>query len=211
MFLVTVCLSVCLIVSPTLIQSEQAATLLVQSLLNHLKTLWSDGNHVESRACVSMYHTCQLYYVLYTSTFLFSFQTYHSYVFNMSTWLIFLCIYKYLFDCTPNGLKVIVMSATWKTQQGLLIPDTSSLIFMKLKGQCHEIFDYWFFSWISFPQTLSILLRPFRIFSKIRGDIRGSRCTTGVNDIGGKWKKSSSRKILIILFGLPWVVELTYI
>ncbi len=36
---------------------------------------------------------------------------------------------------------------------------------------------------------LSIPLRPFRIFSKIRGDIRGSRCTTGVNNtrgIGGK-------------------------
>jgi hypothetical protein len=25
---------------------------------------------------------------------------------------------------------------------------------------------------------------PFRIFSKIRGDIRKSRCTTGINDIG---------------------------
>ncbi len=23
-----------------------------------------------------------------------------------------------------------------------------------LKGQCHEIFDFWFFSWISFPQAL---------------------------------------------------------
>ncbi len=22
-----------------------------------------------------------------------------------------------------------------------------------LKGQCHEIFDFWFFSWISFPQA----------------------------------------------------------
>jgi hypothetical protein len=28
--------------------------------------------------------------------------------------------------------------------------------------------------------------RPFRIFSKIRRDIRESRCTTGVNDTGGK-------------------------
>jgi hypothetical protein len=46
---------------------------------------------------------------------------------------------------------------------------------------------------------------------KICGDIRGSRCTTGVNDTGGKWKKSSSRKILILLFGHLWVVELTYI
>ncbi len=61
-----------------------------------------------------------------------------------------------------------------------------------LKGQCHEIFCFWFFSWISFPQPESILLRQFGIFSKIRGDIRKSRCTTsindsGVNDTGGKF------------------------
>jgi len=30
-------------------------------------------------------------------------------------------------------------------------------------------------------------LGPFRIFSKIRGDIRKSRCTTSINDIGGKF------------------------
>jgi hypothetical protein len=59
------------------------------------------------------------------------------------------------------------------------------------------------------PKHLSIPLRPFRIFSKICGDIRGSRCTTGVDDTGGKWKKSSRRKISIILFGYLWVVELT--
>jgi hypothetical protein len=47
-------------------------------------------------------------------------------------------------------------------------------------------------------------------FSKICGDIRSSRCTTGVIDIGGKWKKSSIIKILIILFGHLWEVELTY-
>ncbi len=68
-----------------------------------------------------------------------------------------------------------------------------------------------FFHESVFPKHLSIPVRPFRIFSKIRGDIRGSRCTTGVNDTCGKWKKSSSRKILIILFGHLWVVELTYI
>jgi hypothetical protein len=61
------------------------------------------------------------------------------------------------------------------------------------------------------PKHLSIPLRPFQIFSKIRGNIRGSRCTTSVVDTGGKWKKSLSRKILIILFGHLWVVELTYI
>jgi hypothetical protein len=33
----------------------------------------------------------------------------------------------------------------------------------------------------------SIPLRPFQIFSKIRGDIRNSMCTTGINDTGGKF------------------------
>ncbi len=33
-----------------------------------------------------------------------------------------------------------------------------------LKGQCHDIFCFWFFSWISSPKLLSIPLGPFRIF-----------------------------------------------
>jgi hypothetical protein len=37
------------------------------------------------------------------------------------------------------------------------------------------------------PQPQSIPLGPFQIFSKIRGDIRMSRCTTGINDTGGKF------------------------
>ncbi len=37
------------------------------------------------------------------------------------------------------------------------------------------------------PTPQSIPFRPFRIFSKIRGDIRESRCTTGINDTGGKF------------------------
>jgi hypothetical protein len=43
------------------------------------------------------------------------------------------------------------------------------------------------------PKALSIPLGPFRIFSKIRGDIRSSRLTTGgkfatgINDISGKF------------------------
>ncbi len=28
-----------------------------------------------------------------------------------------------------------------------------------LKGQCHEIFDFWFFSWISFPQAPEYTIR----------------------------------------------------
>jgi hypothetical protein len=50
-----------------------------------------------------MFHTCQLYYVLYTCTFLFSFQTYHSYVYliNCSVHT----VHEYLLNWTPNGLN----------------------------------------------------------------------------------------------------------
>jgi hypothetical protein len=72
-----------------------------------------------------------------------------------------------------------------------------------LKGQSHEIFDFWFFYESVSPKPLSIQLGPFRIFSKIRGDIRSSRFATSVVDTGvvdtsGKCKKSSIIKVLII-------------
>jgi hypothetical protein len=38
-----------------------------------------------------------------------------------------------------------------------------------------------------FPPAPVFPLRAFRIFSKIRGDIRKSRCTTGINDTSGKF------------------------
>jgi hypothetical protein len=56
-----------------------------------------------------------------------------------------------------------------------------------LKEQCHEIFCFWFFYESVALQPQRIPLGPFRIFLKIRGDIRKSRCTTGVNDTGGKF------------------------
>ncbi len=58
-----------------------------------------------------------------------------------------------------------------------------------LKGQCHEIFCFWFFLESVSPKPMIIPLGSFRIFSKVRGDIRSSRFATGVNDTGGKWKK----------------------
>ncbi len=58
---------------------------------------------------------------------------------------------------------------------------------MRLKGQCHEIFCFWFFYESVSPQPQRIPLVPFRIFSKIRGNICKSRCTTGVKDTGGKF------------------------
>jgi hypothetical protein len=45
---------------------------------------------------------------------------------------------------------------------------------------------------------------------RIRGHIRSSRCTTSLTDTGGKWKISSIRKVLSILFGHLWVVERRY-
>ncbi len=68
-------------------------------------------------------------------------------------------------------------------------PENPPHCHVPLKGKCHEIFCFRFFSWITFPQAPDnyITVGSFRIFSKIRGDIRKSRCTTGVNDTGGKF------------------------
>ncbi len=79
-----------------------------------------------------------------------------------------------------------------------------------LKGQCHKVFDFWFFHESVFPKPLSIPLGPFRTFSKLHGDIRSSRFTTGVVDTSGKWTKFSIIKVWIILFGHLWELVLTY-
>jgi hypothetical protein len=60
------------------------------------------------------------------------------------------------------------------------------LINQVLKGQCHEIFCFRFFSYIIFLQAPENDTRVISNFSKIRGDIRKSRCTTGINNTGGK-------------------------
>ncbi len=72
-----------------------------------------------------------------------------------------------------------------------------------LKGQFHEILDFRLSTWINLPpKPLIIPFGPFQIF-------RSSRCTTGVVDTGGKWKISSTRKIIIIIsYGHLWVVEI---
>ncbi len=53
-------------------------------------------------------------------------------------------------------------------------------------------------------KTVSNFFENSRRYSQLK-------VATGVTDTGGKWKKSSIRKILIILFGHLWVVEETYI
>ncbi len=84
-----------------------------------------------------------------------------------------------------------------------------------LKGQCHEIFDFWFFSWISFPQAPEYTIRAvLNFFENSRRCLQlkvHHRCCSG-----GKWKKSSILwlkiffEVLIALFWYLWEVELTY-
>jgi hypothetical protein len=51
----------------------------------------------------------------------------------------------------------------------------------KLKGRCHKIFCFRFFYGSSSPKLLKITLGRFKFFSNTQGDIRKSRCTTGIN------------------------------
>jgi hypothetical protein len=78
--------------------------------------------------------------------------------------------YQYFIDVAP--LKTIMYRA---------IKTTGTL-----KGQCHEIFDFWFFSLTSFPQAPECTVRTV------------SRRYSQLNDTGGKCKKSSIKKVLII-------------
>ncbi len=79
---------------------------------------------------------------------------------------------------------------------------------MHRKGTVPWDFGFQVFSWISFPQAPEYHIRAVSNLFEILGDIRSSRCTTVVVDTIGKWKKSSIRKVLIILFVHPWEVEL---
>ncbi len=73
-----------------------------------------------------------------------------------------------------------------------------------LKGQCHEIFDFRFSTWISYPQAPEYTIRAVRVFFKYAEIFAAQvhhRC-----DTGGKLKKSSIRKVLIFLTPLDCVV-----
>jgi hypothetical protein len=77
-----------------------------------------------------------------------------------------------------------------------------------LKGQCHEIFNIWFFRESVSPKPLNTIRAVLNFFENSRrySQLKG----TGVFDTGGKWKKSSIIKVFIVLFGHLWEVELTY-
>jgi hypothetical protein len=70
------------------------------------------------------------------------------------------------------------------------------VILQYLKGQCHGIFNFRFFFMNQFsPSPWLSHLGRFEFFPKFAEKICSSRCT---------------KTVFIILFGLLWVVELTY-
>ncbi len=85
--------------------------------------------------------------------------------------------------------------------------DVSSLtIVLVFKGTVPRDFRFQvFFSWISFPQAPEYPVRAFSNFSWWFSEIFAAQGAPP----GGKWKKSSFRKVLV-LFGHLWIVGLTY-
>jgi hypothetical protein len=81
-------------------------------------------------------------------------------------------------------------------------PQALSLIYLalELKGTVPRDFRLQsFFHESVSPKPMSIQLGPFRIFSKIRRDIRSSRCTTGVVDVANG-KNLQSEKFKLFFF-----------
>ena len=84
------------------------------------------------------------------------------------------------FEYDDSALYILIFCTLYSVQTEPLFVDL-------LQGQCHEIFSSGFFHESVSPQPQSMSLGPIQIFSKIRGDIRKSRCTAGINDTGGKF------------------------
>jgi hypothetical protein len=63
---------------------------------------------------------------------------------------------------------------------------------------------------MSFPQALKYTIRAVLNFYENSQSYSQLKVHHGVIDTGGKWKKSSIIKVLIILFGHLWEVELIY-
>jgi hypothetical protein len=74
-----------------------------------------------------------------------------------------------------------------KRFKGAVLPDDNSLE----RDSVTRFSTLGFFHESGSPQPQNIRLGSFPVFSKIHGDIRSFRCTTGVNNTGGKSKKSS--------------------
>jgi hypothetical protein len=86
---------------------------------------------------------------------------------------------------------------------------TLSLFEHSLKGQCHEIFCFWFFSWISFPQASDYTTRAVSIFTPVANLPPASlipveKFATGVADTGGKFATG-----VVDTGGAPWLANIS--
>jgi hypothetical protein len=61
-----------------------------------------------------------------------------------------------------------------------------AILAYNLMGKCHEILDFRFLSWISFPQDPEYPIRAVSNILEICRDIHSSRCTICVIDTSGK-------------------------
>jgi hypothetical protein len=90
-----------------------------------------------------------------------------------------------------------------------------------LKGQCHEICCFWFFSWISFPPSPEYLIRTvsnfFQKFAEIvasqgappvsttlQGKFAAGVNDTAINDTGGKVATSVKFEMVIMVYSVAW-------
>jgi hypothetical protein len=67
-----------------------------------------------------------------------------------------------------------------------------TLFFLYLRDCVTRFFVSGFFRESSSPKPFNNSIGFFQIFSKIRGDICKSRCTTGINDNGGKFATNTA-------------------
>jgi hypothetical protein len=68
-----------------------------------------------------------------------------------------------------------------------------------LKGQCHEIFDPWVFNQIIPPRVLFHGLKPFRIWLRIRREIRENRLKWSASAISMR-QRNPYKNVNIIFF-----------
>ncbi len=139
--------------------------------------------------CISFCQTVKVLYLLNWKTTLITNSELH-------------CVSRTL-NCTDRTLKVIsywgiaeplVRLVKQISQLSRLSPFYIMSYGISLKGQCHEIFFFWFFSWISFPpapeypiKTVSNFFENSRRYSEVKVHHRdtGGKFAAGVNDTGG--------------------------
>jgi hypothetical protein len=107
--------------------------------------------------------------------------------------------------CPETVMKLYVHKFGFCSYTSILILNT--LVVNTLKGQCHEIFDFWFFSWISFPQAPEYTIRAVSNF--FENSRRYSQLKVCHRCRWHRWQvqKIFNHKSINYLVWTPWEVE----